>query len=587
MNACDAVRGPWYRSTLAIALVGSLLLWSALPPLACGWLAWVAPVPWLLLIRVEKLPGRYPFWALYVAGLSFWLAAVHWLRLPHPLVHFGWLALSLYLAIYLPLFVGLSRVAVHRLGIPLWFAAPVVWTGLELARAHVMTGFLMASLAHTQIHRTRLIQISDLVGEYGVGFLVMLVAACLADGLRIAKCGLRAGAANPQSAIRFANSFVFAWLPAAVALAAALAYGHWRWSVLQPATDNPTVRIALIQGNSLADWKRDETKQRQIMDAYVALSQRAIGQARAGGDRRPLDLVVWPETMFRTPLMSFDSAYQLPRDARQTKEEMAGYAPRDLARLAAICGVPVLVGIDRLNFEGEGYKAPDTDPRAAPAKQPQDVVAAPRAYNSAVLVDRQGQIVGTYDKVHLVMFGEYVPFSRWLPFLKGMSSLTGSVDAGEGPAALCSEGICYAPSICYETVIPHVIRRQVVALVASGRPPDVLVNVTNDAWYWGSSELDMHLACGVFRSVETRRPLVIAANGGISAWIDHAGRIRAQSPRMAEAVIIADVELFRDAGLTLYMRAGDWFAGACLACCVTLAAVGWTARRRSLRNPEP
>jgi apolipoprotein N-acyltransferase len=107
---------------------------------------------------------------------------------------------------------------------------------------------------------------------------------------------------------------------------------------------------------------------------------------------------------------------------------------------------------------------------------------------------------------------------------------------------------------------------------------DVLVNLTNDAWYWGSSELDMHLACGVFRAVETRKPLVIAANGGISAWIDHLGRIRAQSPRQQPDVILADVE--PTAMPSLYVEYGDWFAGACLACCIALAIAGWRGRQR-------
>jgi apolipoprotein N-acyltransferase len=222
-----------------------------------------------------------------------------------------------------------------------------------------------------------------------------------------------------------------------------------------------------------------------------------------------------------------------------------------------------------------------------------------RAYNSSVLVDRDGQVVGTYDKVHLVMFGEYVPFSDWLPFLKSLSSITGAAEAGAGPVALCLNGVCYAPNICYETAVPHVIRRQVASLRKRGREsfiaagegplsnsaekrlptPFVLVNLTNDAWYWGSSELDMHLACDVFRAVETRRPLVIAANGGISAWIDPWGRVREQSPRMDRDVILADVEL-RPLE-SHYVRFGDWFAGACLTCCVALAILGWKWRRES------
>ncbi len=124
----------WRRSSLPIALVGSLVLWASLPPLALGWLGWIAPVPWLLLARMDVLPGRRPYRALYVAGLAFWLASIYWLCLPHPILSLGWIALSAYLAIYVPIFVGLTRVAVHCCNVPIWLAAPIVWTGLELAR---------------------------------------------------------------------------------------------------------------------------------------------------------------------------------------------------------------------------------------------------------------------------------------------------------------------------------------------------------------------------------------------------------------------------------------------------------------------
>ena len=155
MNSVAALRPPWYRSTLAIALAGSLLLWAALPPLAWGFLGWIAPVPWLVLIQCSELVGRRPYRAVWFAGFVFWVMTLQWLRLPHPATSLGGLALSAYLAFYLPVFVGLSRVAVHQVGVPLWLAAPIVWTGLELARAHIMTGFLLASLAHTQVGWTQ------------------------------------------------------------------------------------------------------------------------------------------------------------------------------------------------------------------------------------------------------------------------------------------------------------------------------------------------------------------------------------------------------------------------------------------------
>ncbi len=511
----------WRRSTFAIALVGSFLMWAALPPFALGWVAWIAPVPWLILIRMNELPGRRPYRSLYLAGFAFWLATTQWLRLAHPAVIPLWFVLSAYLAIYLPVFVGLSRVAVHRFGVPLWLAAPVVWTGLELARAHILTGFLMASLAHTQVHATMLIQISDLVGEYGVDFVVMLTAACIVSAfwkgdrqtrLLPPDAGLELG--NRKLSLSFRPVALF---PAALVLAGTLGYGEVRLhqsSAGEHTPNRPIARVALIQGNALADWKFDDQRQPQIMDQYIRLSEQAVTNARNMGDGRALNLIVWPETMYLDHLREFEPGFVMPSEAQATTEEITAADRQALVRLSMQLGVPLLVGIERDEIVAGGGSTADSP--------------AYRAYNSAALADLSGKIT-TYDKTHLVMFGEYVPFAHWIPILNRLSSLTGSVEAGDKPIAMCAGDVCYAPSICYETVLPHVIRDQVATLKAKNEHPDVLVNLTNDAWYWGSSGLDLHLACGVFRAVETRLPLVVAANGGISAWIDHLGRIRART----------------------------------------------------------
>ncbi len=128
------------------------------------------------------------------------------------------------------------------------------------------------------------------------------------------------------------------------------------------------------------------------------------------------------------------------------------------------------------------------------------------------------------------VFGEYMPFVKSVPWLQSLSPLGTSASPGERPKGFMLKNICLAPNICYETVLPHVIRNQLVALRQEGHEPQILVNVTNDGWFWGSSELEQHLACGVFRTVECRRPMVIAANTGISASIDANGRILAEGP---------------------------------------------------------
>ncbi len=143
------------------------------------------------------------------------MAALHWLRLPHPATSIGWVALSFYFAFYLPVFVGLSRVAVHRLRIPVILAAPMVWTGLELARAHLLTGMTMASLGHTQYRWIELIQLSDLAGRVR----------------RELRRDVRGRVAGADAALQTGVAGAF-WplLPAAAVLAAALLYGACRGS---------------------------------------------------------------------------------------------------------------------------------------------------------------------------------------------------------------------------------------------------------------------------------------------------------------------------------------------------------------------
>jgi apolipoprotein N-acyltransferase len=179
-----------------------------------------------------------------------------------------------------------------------------------------------------------------------------------------------------------------------------------------------------------------------------------------------------------------------------------------------------------------------------------------------------------------VLFGEYVPFAEQFPWLQRFTPLPSSLAAGKEPVSFPVAGLRIAPNICYETVLPHVIRRQVRKLTERGEEPDVLVNLTNDGWFWGSSELDMHLACGVFRAVECRKPFLIAANTGFSAWIDSGGRILQQGPRRKSGTILAMVAAGDRS--SWYLDHGDWFAGCCLVACLALAGIGLVRRRQKV-----
>jgi len=533
-----------YRSTLGQALAGAALFWAALPPLELWPLAWIAPVCWIGLIRRRDLPGRRPYPKLYLAGALFWLAVLWWLCLPHWATSFGWLALSLYLGFYLPVFVGLSRVAVHRVKVPVIVAAPVVWTGLELARGHLLTGFTLASLGHTQYHWIGLIQVSDVAGAYGVSFVVMFGAACLARMLPT----------------RESPAARWPLVPLAAMLGLVLLYGHLRMAI---GPIQPEARIALIQGSIDSKLKYERDMRGPIFWHYLDLSRDAA--ARSAGLGQKLDLLVWPETMFPLPLLDRAPDARLPDVWRVAEHEglsdeevlrrLATESPRLMANVAKELDAALLLGVDRIRLGPTGEET----------------------YNSAAYVSRSGALLGHYDKMHLVMFGEYVPFARSIPWLERLTPLPGTAAPGDRPAAFEVGSLRLCPSICYETVLPHVIRRQVTELAAEGREPDVLVNLTNDGWFWGSSELDMHLICGIFRAVECRKPLLIAANTGFSAWIDGDGRVLDQGPRRAPGFILATVG--PDPRRSLYLRYGDWFAGLCLWASVALGAVGFPWRR--------
>jgi apolipoprotein N-acyltransferase len=613
----------WYRSTFGQALTGVLLLWAALPPLDIWPLAWIAPVWWVMLIRREKLPllqaadrplrvrpwillavaafyflaglavnawfhsmqyhlywmadtvfwlglaaiflaaarlwASRPYRCLWLAGMFFWMAALHWLRLPHWAVGFGWLALGIYFGCYLPVFVGLSRVGVHVLRLPVIVVAPVVYAGLELAQAHLLTGMTMGCLEHTQYRWTMLIQISDLTGCYGVTFVVMFVAACLA---RMLPCDARGRAFWPLA-------------PAAGLMAAVLLYGHCRTAGVQA---DPGLKIALIQGSIDIQLDNPDNLRETIKTTdleYRQLTREALATFPQ------IDLIVWPETVYSCAL-EFNGSTEYspwitgndgaiapanypypPQTFLDSLEKSKKKTCKVMTKTALEFGRPMIVGVEREHYGADGREA----------------------FNSAVLITPDGSWCkpgrleqSYYDKMHLVVFGEYMPLVKSLPWLQSLSPLSSSSSWGQRPKGLMLKNICLAPNICYETVLPHVIRDQLVALRQQGQGPQVLVNLTNDGWFWGSSELEQHLACGVFRTVECRLPMVIAANTGISAAIDASGRIQAEGPRREAKLVLADVRL--DRRESWYLRHGDWFAGTCLAATLFLACVGAAAARR-------
>lgn len=542
---------------LAPAALGAVLLWLAQPPAGLWPLAYAGVAVWLWLASAPVAFGRREYLGVWLGGVLYWLMTLHWVRLPcWPLTALGLPPLAMYLALYTLATVALVRLAKRRWSTPIWAAAPVAWVGMELVQARLLTGFLMGAVSHTHAGQPWVRSIAAYAGAYGVSFAIVLVAATLASLVRDWRAPERG-----RRAIACGCAGACVWL---LGWIASVGIGI-------DSPSGPRPRVALIQGDTRATWNPDPNRNNTIMERQVALSVEAASRARRIG--QPLDLVVWPESMFRSPVFSFDGALARPDEARAAStaryDEVVQQTSDWFVRLTgSLDQTPLLVGIDH-------YDVP-SDPEAGPSAGGQ--------YNSAALIDGAGRLVSVYDKTHLVPFGEYIPFAKGVPALYYLTPMGGGLDSGNGPVAmdvpLRGGGVLrVCPSICYESVVPRVIRQQVAKLTQAGQRPDALVNVTNDAWFWGASELDMHLACGVYRAVEHGLPMLVAANGGLSAVIDATGEVTAITERQVEEVLIATVPP-RSVEPTPYTRYGDGFAGACLLACLAVGASAIVERGR-------
>jgi apolipoprotein N-acyltransferase len=273
------------------------------------------------------------------------------------------------------------------------------------------------------------------------------------------------------------------------------------------------VRIGLVQGNIEQTEKTDAARANDIFDSYLAMTRQAIGDGA--------DLVIWPEAS--TPFMFEEDAVSAAR-------------VRAIAREAHVA---ILLGSDQLE-------------RGSPDKY----------YNSAFLVRRDGTTAGVYRKMHLVPFGEYVPFRRLLFFAAPLVEAVGAgFFAGHKPELLPVDGHLVSAAICYEIVYPDLVRQ----FVRGGS--ELLTTITNDAWFGRTSAPYQHFAQAAMRAIEEGRYLVRSANTGISGIVDPYGRVLQESAIYERAVIVGEARYLTAS--TVYQRYGDAFAYACLA--LTLA----------------
>lgn len=551
-----------------VCSLGAMLVYVlALPPFHLGPLVFFVPVFWAGIIKYYPKPEKRarensfsrrmkirfrsaPF-KIWLAALFFWLATTWWICYPHLLTAIGWVILSSYLALYWPVFISITVRAV-RGGVPIYIAAPFAWCGLEWFRKTLLSGFSFCSLEHALYQMPELIQTASIWGEYGVGFLIVMFGSAMAEQL-IDPSNRRADKQENAANITLrrniaANSVgIFALL--------FLLYGNTvvefaRGQKSTPDNDRPLLRAAVLQGNYLVSIDPPDP------DHYLKTFQQYcdLSQAAAEKEGKSLDLILWPETVCLIPYITYPEGKIDPIwfDSAEVKNETefieaVEHNNRRLLYYALEWKTPVLFGCSRVDFvPGKPY---------------------PDRYNSAVFVDPNSKSVMEavrsggelhyphYEKMHLVMFGEYIPFSGMLPENMPFRTLCPEAARGEAPVLFrLKNGTGVMPNICFESSVPTLIRRQ---CDYDAGEPDVLVNLSNDGWFKFSMQIDLHLATHIFRAVENRKPYLFATNGGFSGWIDAEGKIVRKGGREEAEYVISDPKP-GPVGKSLYRICGDW-----------------------------
>lgn len=502
-------------SRLVLSALFGLLAVGALPPLTIVPLAVPAFVGFLWLLAGAPT-GRAAFAAGWGFGLGYFAGGLYWVTeaLLTDTERLGWLvplAVPM-LAGGLALFVALAALATQLTrtgGVARVLVFAVAWTGGEWLRGVVLTGFPWNPIGSIWAGSTAMLQSVSVFGVFGLGFITVAVA------------GMPAVLGEPVIGDRGLRS----WRPvlAALLVLAALAIGGIARLAGTELGYVRGIRLRIVQANipQILKWRTE--RRSENFAKHLELT-------RAPGFEK-ITHVIWPESAVPY-FLSVDTERRLM---------IAGAVPK---------GGLILTGVTRRS-------APGTAPR--------------QFWNSLRAIDESGRFVATYDKFHLVPFGEYVPLRRFVPIPQIANGAEFS--AGSGPKTMKLPGLPpVSPLICYEAIFPG-------AVVAPGVRPKWLLNVTNDGWFGKSAGPYQHLAAARMRAVEEGLPMVRAANTGISAVFDSYGREIARLGLGKQGVL--DVPLPRSiAGRTPFSRIGNWSLA-------LLLAVGWTlvlvfSRRRVL-----
>lgn len=490
-----------------LLMLSGLLLFASFPPLGYSALVWVWPWP-LLLVLWTQLPegggwrrGWFAFRSGYVMGLAFFVPNLYWIWHVH---WAGWVALTLYLAQFPGWWAVFVSSLARRPSLANAALAAAFWPCLEWLRGYVLTGFGWNGVGVALQPWLWLMQPADIIGVNGLSILPVFVAAALVQSWLLRQ-----------------------WRGGIIAAVSALGlfsiYGFFRTSQASQSSQ-PPLRCLLLQTNVSQDERREimagesqwvqlsAEQQTNVQTRIQYLYDQLFDMTRGSSRLAQLDLVVWPESSLYYPLHS---------DYNQSfLDQVLATGPFSLA-----CGA------DEIN---EG------------------------AYNCLVALRGDFKNSEIYRKHHLVIFGEFIPLRKQLPFLDAMFGdlIPADFDSGELLAPVQPKGQAFQiiPAVCFEDTVGRVVRQSV------RDAPQVIVNVTNDGWFYESANPEQQWWNARLRCIELRRPMVRAANTGVTGALDAAGREIKRIPPFQEAILDVDVPLPDQAEITFYARFGDFFS---------------------------
>jgi apolipoprotein N-acyltransferase len=548
---------PWLA-----AICSGLLYTGCFAPFNLTWLCWITLTPLIAAIwfsgRESRLPWLRNLLLGYVAGLAFFWTALSWLTTVTVL---GWFVLAFYMAIYFALwawFCGLLRpretkkqsVATTKWdemlaqarsaaapprspwtkstnNLLLAFVLAAAWTTQEWLRGWVFSGWGWNGLGVALHDNWPLIQIVEFTGVAGLSFMVAFANVILVTTVRRLILEARTHAPRPHFDLTLTMA----------AIVGVLTFGLRAGQV---STPTKPLRVAAVQSNVPQNQKFDPQFTRKIFDQFRHLSEIALRS------NSPPDLLIWPESSMPGPVLAEQENY------------------RFVMNLAASAGSDLLLGtIDEENGD---------------------------VYNAALLVSDGGERVQVYRKLHLVPFGEYVPGRHRVPLLARIvgDQVPGDFKAGKEYTvfALTTGDVQVAPLICFEDTIGE-LTRQFVLPSETNPGANLLVDITNDGWFLHSAGSHQHLANAIFRCVETRRPMVRAANTGVTCFINQFGRVTQMlrdetGSTFTEGVLTGEIKVPTEHELTFYTRHGELFAKFCTVITLLAILAASAIRRRKL-----